>query len=253
MISIKNKVALGKMREAGHLLASVMRDITPAILGGVTTKELDAEIEQRMRLAGLHPTCKGFKGYRHVSCISVNDIVVHGVPSAAIRLQPGDCVTVDMVGAYKGYHADMARTFIVPGDTKPSSEVVRLIAVAEQSLAAALELVKPGVRLGIISRKIQQVVESAGFGVLRDFVGHGIGKQMHEDPQVPNFDTGDEGPFLRQGMTLAIEPMITIGSPEVVILADGWSVQTVDKSWSAHVENTIAVTENGVEILTQLR
>ncbi|MEI7580737.1 MAG: M24 family metallopeptidase, partial [bacterium] len=109
MISIKNKVALGKMREAGHLLASVMRDITPAILGGVTTKELDAEIEQRMRLAGLHPTCKGFKGYRHVSCISVNDSVVHGVPSAAIRLQPGDCVTVDMVGAYKGYHADMAR------------------------------------------------------------------------------------------------------------------------------------------------
>jgi methionyl aminopeptidase len=253
MISIKNKVALSKMRDAGHLLASVMHEITPAIQSGITTKELDARVEDAMRRLGLHPTCKGFKGYRHASCISVNDIVVHGVPSEQVRLQPGDCVTVDMVGAYKGYHADMARTFIVPGAEKPSSEVVRLIAVAEQSLAAAIELVKPGVRLGVISRKIQQVVESAGFGVLRDFVGHGIGKQMHEEPQVPNFDTGDEGPYLRPGMTLAIEPMITIGSHQVVILADGWSVQTVDKSWAAHVENTIAVTENGVEILTQLR
>lgn len=253
MISIKNKVALEKMRDAGARLAQVMHDMIPCAQPGITTAELDAEIEKRMRLIGLHPTCKGFKGYRHVSCISVNDIVVHGVPSAATRLKAGDCVTIDIVGAYKGYHADMARTFIVPGATEPSAEIVRLIAVAEQSLAHALELVRPGIRLNVISTAIQQVVEAAGFGVLRDFVGHGIGKQMHEEPQVPNFDTGEVGPFLRPGMTLAIEPMITVGSPDVHILGDGWSVQTVDRSWAAHVENTIAVTENGVEVLTRLQ
>ncbi len=253
MIMIKNKMALIKMREAGQRLAMVMRDIIPAVVSGITTAALDAQLEARMRSLDLHPACKGFKGYRHVSCISVNDIVVHGVPSTAVQLRAGDCVTIDIVGAYKGYHADMARTFIVPGSTEPSAEVVRLIQVAEQSLEAAQEAVQPGVRLAVVSRRVQQIVESAGFGVIRDFVGHGIGRQMHEDPQVPNFDTGEVGPLLRPGMTLAIEPMITIGSPEVVILSDGWSVQTRDHSWAAHVENTVAVTENGVEILTQLR
>lgn len=253
MIHIKNKMALAKMRDAGQRLALVMNDIIPAVVGGVTTAALDAQLEARMRSLDLAPACKGFKGYRHVSCISVNDIVVHGVPSTMVQLRPGDCVTIDIVGAYKGYHADMARTFIVPGSTEPLIEVHRLISVAEQSLEAAQETVRPGIRLSVVSRRVQQVVESAGFGVIRDFVGHGIGRQMHEDPQVPNFDTGESGPLLRPGMTLAIEPMITVGSPEVVILDDGWSVQTRDRSWAAHVENTIAITENGIEILTQLR
>lgn len=252
MVTIKNKTALAKMREAGRLLALVMYAITPAVREGVSTAALDALIEAEMRLRGLTPSCKGFKGYRHASCISVNDIVVHGVPSATVVLKAGDCVTVDIVGSSQGYHADMARTFIVPGDNAPAPEIVRLIEVAEQSLEKALEVARPGIRLGVVSRAIQQVVEAAGFGVIRDFVGHGIGKQMHEDPQVPNFDTGDEGPLLRPGMTLAIEPMITVGSPEVVILSDRWSVQTRDRSWAAHVENTIAITEDGVEVLTRL-
>jgi len=253
MIVIKNKMALAKMREAGQKLALVMQEVLPSVADGVTTIALDAEIEARMRAHGLHPACKGFKGYRHASCISVNDVVVHGVPSPNIRLKAGDCVTVDIVGINKGYHADMARTVIVPGSKEPAAEVVRLIQVAEQSLTRALEVAGPGIRLAVVSRAIQQVVETAGFGVIRDFVGHGIGRQMHEDPQVPNFDTGEEGPLLRPGMTLAIEPMITAGSPEVVILPDGWSVQTRDRSWAAHVENTIAITENGVEVLTQVR
>jgi len=253
MILIKNKMALSKMRDAGQRLALVMHDIVPSVVSGITTAALDAQLEARMRSLQLHPACKGFKGYRHVSCISVNDIVVHGVPSAMIHLKAGDCVTIDIVGAYKGYHADMARTFVVPGASEPSTEIERLIQVAEQSLEAAQETVKPGIRLGVVSRRVQQVVEAAGFGVIRDFVGHGIGRQMHEDPQVPNFDTGEPGPLLRPGMTLAIEPMITVGSPEVVVLADGWSVQTRDHSWAAHVENTVAITENGIEILTQLR
>lgn len=253
MVTIKNKAALIKMREAGHKLASVMQEVLPSIVDGLATAALDAEIEARMRAHGLQPACKGFKGYRHASCISVNDIVVHGVPSQETRLKAGDCVTVDIVGISKGYHADMARTIIVPGLKEPAAEVVRLIEVAEQSLKRALEVARPGIRLGVVSRAIQQVVETAGFGVIRDFVGHGIGRQMHEDPQVPNYDTGDEGPILRPGMTLAIEPMITVGSPEIVILPDGWSVQTRDRSWAAHVENTIAITENGVEVLTQVR
>ncbi|MDQ5890475.1 MAG: methionyl aminopeptidase [Candidatus Dependentiae bacterium] len=253
MIMIKNKAALAKMRDAGQKLAQVMHDTLPTVVSGMTTAALDAEVEARMRALGLHPACKGFKGYRHASCISVNDIVVHGVPSPNVQLKAGDCVTIDIVGISQGYHADMARTLIVPGSVEPAPEVVRLIAVAEQSLKRAQEVAGPGIRLGVVSRAIQQVIEAAGFGVLRDFVGHGIGRQMHEDPQVPNFDTGDEGPLLRPGMTLAIEPMITIGAPEVIILPDRWSVQTRDRSWSAHVENTVAITENGLEILTQIR
>jgi len=253
MIVIKNKMALAKMREAGSRLARVMHEVAELIQPGVTAAWLDAEVESRMHKLGLVPACKGFMGYKHATCISLNEIVVHGVPSANAVLKSGDCVAVDMVGIYQGYHADMARTFIVPGDTKPAAEVVRLIEVAQASLEAAKAVMKPGVRLRTVSRHIQKVVEEAGFGIVRDFVGHGIGRQMHEDPQVPNYDAGEEGPILRAGMTLAVEPMITIGSAEVEVLSDGWSVQTRDGSWAAHVEDTIAITETGIETLTQVR
>jgi len=240
------------MREAGQRLAVVMQHAREVVRPGLTTAALDAQIEATMKQMGLKPACKGFKGYRHASCISVNDIVVHGVPSEHRVLQPGDCVSIDMVGIFDGYHADMARTYVVSG-AAPDPAIARLIAVAEQALVAGQQALADGVRLGVVSHAIQAVVESAGFGIIRDFVGHGIGKNMHEDPQVPNFGSPTEGPRLYAGTTLAIEPMITVGSPDVVILPDRWSVQTRDKSWAAHVENTVAVTDSGVEVLTHLQ
>lgn len=249
MIVVKNKRAIEKMRTAGQALARIMADVEPLVVPGANTAEIDAFVEKRMREAGLVPACKGYMGYRHATCISVNDIVVHGIPSEQVVLADGDCVTVDMVGSYKGYHADMARNFIVGN----GDEVVqRLVAVAQQSLDAGLAQVKPGVRLGVVQATIQKVVEDAGFGVLRDFVGHGIGKSMHEDPQVPNFGKTTEGPVLQVGMTLAIEPMITEKNYAVTVLSDGWSVQTNDGGRSAHVEDTIVVTHDGVEVLTRL-
>jgi methionyl aminopeptidase len=251
MITIKNKQALMKMRAGGALLAQIMEEVLGHVAPGVTTASLDAIAERAMHAVGLVPACKGYHGYKHATCISRNDVVVHGVPSEGHVIQPGDIVSVDMVGIYKGYHLDMARTVVVPG-AEHNETHQKLIVVAQEALDAGLAIVRPGVALNEVSCAIQSVVEKAGFGVLRDFVGHGIGKAMHEDPQVPNFDTNEPGPKLQQGMTLAIEPMITTRSPKIKILSDGWSVQTVDGGWAAHVEDTVAVTADGVDIFTRL-
>ena len=250
MIKIKNKQAVAAMRTAGQRLARIVADAGAMVAPGVTTADLDAYIEKALRTAGLQPVCKGYAGYRHASCISVNDAVVHGVPSATKVLQDGDCVSIDVVGSYKGYCADMARTFMVGS---ASVVAAKLAEVAQKSLDAGLAIVKPGVHLSDVSATIQNVVEAAGFGVLRDFVGHGIGRSLHEDPQVPNFGTPGNGPILRQGMTLAIEPMITEKDYAVVVGPDGWTVTTVDGGLSAHVEDTVVVTPTGVEILTRLQ
>lgn len=249
MIKIKNKQAIACMREAGHRLARVMATVADKVVVGVTTAALDACIEQSMRAHGLVPVCKGYAGYKHASCISVNQTVVHGIPSTKIVINDGDCVSVDMVGSYKGYCADMARTFLV-GSPRPV--VVTLRDVAYRALETGLKSIKPGMHLSNLSATIQSVVEQAGFGVVRDFVGHGIGREIHEDPQVPNFGVPGEGPILRVGMTLAIEPMITEKGYEVVVLPDGWTVNTIDGGYAAHVEDTVVITENGVEILTRL-
>lgn len=248
MIKIKNKQAIAAMRTAGQRLSPIVASAGERCVPGVTTAALDAYIEQEIYAAGLSPSCKGYAGYKHVSCISVNDTVVHGIPSETIVLQEGDTVTIDVVASYKGYCVDMARTFLI-GNV--SSAAQKLQEITQRSLDEGLALIKPGVHLSDVSARIQKVVEAAGFGVLRDFVGHGIGKKMHEDPQVPNFGKPGEGPLLRIGMTLAIEPMVTENDYTVDVLADGWTVKTRDGGLSTHIEDTIVVTPTGCEILTR--
>ncbi len=249
MIIIKNKASIDKMRTAGKLLAEVMATVKPLIRQGVTTLEINDAIESSMCDAGLKPECKGYAGYRHATCISVNDVVVHGVPSDEVVLQDGDLVKVDVVGSYSGYCADMARSFFV-GTVDP--EVRRLQQAAQQALDAAINEARCGRHLSDISARIQNTVEREGFSVVRHFVGHGIGKSMHEAPEIPNFGSPGRGPLLREGMTLAIEPMITQHRPEVRIMPDGWTARTADGGLAAHVEDTILISKDGPEVLTRL-
>ena len=202
-----------------------------------------------MRKAGLVPVCKGYGGYQHATCISLNDTVIHGVPSQKIVLKSGDFVKIDVVGSYKGYCADMTRYFFVD---QVSELVKRLAAVAQRALDAAIDEIAPGKRVSDISARVQREVEAHGFGVVRTFAGHGIGKKIHEDPEVPNFAEPGQGPILREGMTLAIEPMITEKDYAVKVMEDGWTVKTVDGGLAAHVEDTVAVVSGGAEVLTRL-
>lgn len=250
MIVAKNKRAIERMRTAGHLLATALETIVEKELKvGASTAHIDSCIEKEMRRVGLKPECIGYAGYRHATLISINDVVVHGVPSSSILVGEGDLVSIDLVGSYEGYCVDMARTYVM-GKNDPASALAK---TAYEALDKGLSVLRAGVRLGDMSSVIQQVVESAGYGVIRDFVGHGIGKRLHEDPQVPNFGKAGEGPRLPAGVTLAVEPMITQGSYEVFVdKKDGWSVRTKDGSLSAHVEDTIVVLDDGVEILTRV-
>ncbi len=248
-IQLKNRLAIDKMRTAGKRLATILKEIEPLVVAGISTWELDAEIEGRMRALALKPVCKGYGSYRHATCISVNNVVVHGIPSKDTILKSGDFVKIDVVGSFENYCADMARPFFVGA---VDERVQRLATVAQSALNKAIALIKPGIFLSDISACIQKEVEQAGFGVVRYFSGHGIGKSLHEAPDVPNYGEAGEGPVLREGMTLAIEPMITEGSYEIVIMPDGWTAKTKDGGLAAHVEDTIVVTRDGVEILTRL-
>lgn len=249
MIKIKDKQAIAKMREAGKLLAGVFANLDSYIKEGISTLELDAVIESEMLKVGLKAVCKGFGGYKHASCISVNDVVVHGVPSSKIVLKKGDLVKVDVVGSFNGYCADMARCFFVG---EPTVAAKRIAATARYALDKAIEIIKPGIHLSDISALIQKEVEKEGFGVVRNFAGHGIGKSLHEEPEIPNFGKKGNGPLLRSGMTLAIEPMITEFGYEVKIDSDGWTARTADGGLAGHVEDTILVTEKNAEILTKI-
>ncbi len=249
MIIIKNKLAIDKMRVAGHRLANILQDIAPFVILGADTASLDGRIETSMLKVGLKPVCKGYNGYCHATCISLNDEIVHGVPSKKVVLKSGDFVKIDVVGSYEGYCADMTRFYFV-GEVKPI--VKRLAQIAQRALDAAIDIAKPGIHLYDLSAKIQTIVESAGFNVVRDFAGHGIGKNLHESPEIPNFGYAGQGPILKEGMALAIEPMITQGSWDIKIGKDGWTAKTKDGSLSAHVEDTIVITKNGAEILTRL-
>jgi len=248
MITIKNKVAIRKMEEAGQLLLQVFEVVSHKLAVGVSTLEVDSWIAQELQKRGLVSQAKGYKGYKHFSCISVNDVVVHGIPDAQTILKSGDLVKIDICAAWQGYCADMARSFFVE---RVSSLAQKLVEVAQSSLDKGIAQARAGNRLSDISAAIQHEVERHGFGVVRDFAGHGIGKRMHEEPEILNYGKPGEGPLLQQGMTFAIEPMITMGNYEVFVEKDGWTVKTVDKSLAAHVEDTIVITENEPKILTR--
>jgi methionyl aminopeptidase len=248
MISIKNKSSISKMEQAGKLLLQIFDEIRSLIKPGVSTLEIDTTIAQELQKRNLVSKSKGYKGYRHVSCISINDEVVHGVPSAQKILKNGDLVKVDVCASWNDYCADMARAYFV-GDSNELA--TKLVAVAQRALDKGIAAARVGNRLGDISAAIQQEVEINGFAVVRDFAGHGIGKVMHEDPEILNYGKPGVGPVLQAGMTFAIEPMITAGSYKVFITEDGWTVKTADKSLAAHVEDTIVITEGEPKIITR--
>lgn len=245
---IKNKESLRKMGQAGKLLVEIFDEIVSLIKPDVSTLELDSEIERLIKNKGLVSRTKGYRGYRYASCISINDEVVHGIPSAQKKLKNGDLVKIDVCASWRGYCADMARSFYV--GTMPK-EIQRLIENAQKALNRGIEQARPGKKLGDISAAIQAEIEKEGFGVVRDFAGHGIGKQMHEAPEVLNYGDAGKGPTLRPGMTFAIEPMVTMGKHDVFVADDGWTVKTVDRSLAAHVEDTVVVTEDEPKILTR--
>lgn len=249
MITIKNKASIQKMEEAGRLLSHIFQDLTSFIRPGITTLEIDQWIAQQQRKHSLVSTMKGYRGYRHVSCISINDVVVHGIPAATIVVHPGDLVKVDVCASWKGYCADMARSFFVEPVNQRAQE---LVSVAQRALDKGIAQAKAGNRLSDISSAIQQEVEAHGFGVVRDFAGHGIGKDMHEEPEVLNYGKPGVGPLLRPGMAFALEPMITMGHYDVYVARDGWTVKTADKSLAAHVEDTVVITDGEPKILTRL-
>jgi methionyl aminopeptidase len=248
MIIIKNNVAIRKMEQAGKLLAAIFEGLKQQVRAGVTTSSLDAWIAQQLVINGMVSATKGYMGYRHVSCISVNDEVVHGVPRETCYLKDGDIVKVDICASWQGYCADMARCFFV-GHVSPGAQ--KLALVAQTALDKGIEMMRPGNRLSDVSAAIQQEVEKHGFGVVRDFAGHGIGKRMHEEPEILNYGKPGKGAILRPGMTFAIEPMITAGKYDIFITEDGWTVKTVDSSLAAHVEDTVLVTQEGPKVLTR--
>lgn len=249
MITIKSQHALELMAHAGKILAEMFAQIGTLIKPDIATIEIDSWIDNYLRRHNLLSSMRGYMGYKHVSCISLNDEVVHGVPSKQIKLKSGDLVKIDVCASYKGYCADMARAFTVH---KASSEIVHFIDCAQEALDAGIAQIKVGERLGAVSAEIQTVVEKRGFGVVREFAGHGIGKNMHEDPEILNYGKAGVGPIMRSGMAFAIEPMITMGDYKVYVSADKWTVKTIDQSLAMHVEDTVIVTDQGPKIITRI-
>jgi len=246
-IHIRNSSEIAKMREAGRLVALTHELLEKNIRVGISTFELDQLAENFIREHGATPSFLGYNGYPSSICASVNDEVVHGIPDKKRLLKDGDIISVD-VGAYlNGYHGDAARTHVV-GTATP--EAKKLIEVTKQSFFEGLKFVKAGNHLHEISAAIQKYVEANGFSVVRDLVGHGIGQEMHEEPQIPNYKPMGRGPKLQAGMILAIEPMVNIGRFDVRVLADDWTIVTLDGTLSAHYENTVLVTADGYELLT---
>ncbi|MEW5761948.1 MAG: type I methionyl aminopeptidase [Bacillota bacterium] len=248
MITRKSTRELRYMRDAGRVVAQVFRELEKAIAPGVTTGELNALAEDFIARQGARPAFKGLYGFPAAICTSVNEQVVHGIPGLR-RLEDGDIISIDIGAEINGYYGDAAVTFPV-GEI--SSGARRLLDVTRGALYAGIEMARSGNRLGDISHAIQSYVERHGYNVVRDYVGHGIGREMHEDPQVPNFGRPGRGPRLEPGMTLAIEPMVNAGTHEVRTLEDRWTVVTRDGSLSAHFEHTVAITNGAAEILTRL-
>ena len=246
MIAIKNERELSVMRKACKITAAARALAGEMVRPGVTTKAIDKAVHDYIVSQGAKPSFLGYHGYPGSACISVNDTVIHGIPGG-YTLQEGDIVSVDVGAYYGGFHGDCAATFPCG---RISAEAQRLIDVTKQSFFEGLQFVRKGNRVSHISRAIQTYVESNGFSVVRSFVGHGVGAQLHEDPEVPNFVTPGRDPRLLPGMTLAIEPMVNAGTDDVHVLKDGWTVRTDDGKLSAHYENTVLITDGEPEILT---
>jgi methionyl aminopeptidase len=247
VIVLKSEREIVLMRRGGHILADVIDMLRERVKPGMSTLEVDEEVEAFIRERGATPAFKGYRGFPATVCISINEEVVHGIPSAHRRMKEGDIVGFDLGCIVEGYFADCAVTLPL-GDIPP--RVQELLDVTRDSLEQAIAECRPGRRLSDVSHAVQRHVEPHGFGVVRTFVGHGIGRALHEEPQVPNFGEPGRGPQLKPGMVLAIEPMVTLGSYDVTILEDGWTAVTKDGSLAAHFEHTVAVTEEGPEVLT---
>jgi methionyl aminopeptidase len=249
MIIIKSQREIELMREAGRIVAKAHEAIKPLIKPGITTHEIDQHVEKIIHQFGATPSFKGYGGFPGSACTSINDEVVHGIPSKDTILKDGDIIKVDIGAFYQGYHGDSAWTYPV-GKITPSAK--KLLEVTENSLFEGLKYAKPGQHLSDISHAIQSYVETFNMSVVREFVGHGVGRNLHEDPQIPNYGRKGMGPILKPGMTLAIEPMINLGNKEVKVLSDGWTAVTLDHSLSAHFEHTVLITENGYQLMTVL-
>lgn len=249
MISIKSSREIDLMRAAGRIVALAHQEVAKHIQPGVSTYELDQIVEQVIRTNGATPSFKGYGGFPASACTSVNEQVVHGIPNKKVILQDGDLISIDIGANYKGYHGDSAWTYAVG---TVSSDVQQLMDVTKECLKRGLEQATAGNRVSDISHAVEAYADQFGYGVVREFVGHGVGKQLHEEPQIPNFGQPGRGPKLRAGMTLAIEPMINMGVRQVRVLDDNWTAVTIDKKPSAHYEHTIVVTDGAPIILTTL-
>ena len=247
MVVLKTGRELSVMREACRISAGALKKAGAAVEPGVTTAELDRIAEEYILSQGATPNFKNYEGYPATACISVNNEVIHGIPSKKRRLKSGDIVSIDLGAKFDGYHGDNAATFAC-GDV--SDEAKRLMSVTRECLNKGIGAALAGGRIGDISHAIQEVAEGAGYGVVREYVGHGVGREMHEDPQIPNYGKPGRGPRLAAGMVFAIEPMITEGSYDVETLLDDWTVVTKDGKLAAHYENTVVITDGEPELLT---
>jgi methionyl aminopeptidase len=248
VIVCKSPAEIEKMRLANQLVADILADLRRMVAPGVSTADLDAEADRAARVVGAEPAFKGYRGYPASLCASINDEVVHGIPSPTRLLREGDIISLDMGVKLDGFYGDSAITVPV-GEVAPDVET--LLRVTQEALDRAIAEVRVGARVSDIGHAVQNWVEAHGFSVVREFVGHGVGRALHEEPQVPNYGPRGRGPRLAEGMVLAIEPMVNMGRPAVRVLADGWTAVTKDGSLSAHFEHTVAVTRDGADVLTQ--
>ena len=249
MIQIKNQDQIAVMKEAGRITGEALLVAREHVREGVSTFELDKLIREHIERSGAKPSFLGYHGFPGSACISINDEVIHGIPSKKRILMEGDIVKIDVGAYYKGFHGDSARTIPVG---KVSDEAARLIEATQKSFWAGIAMAQSGNRIGDIGNAIESCVREYGFNVVKRYIGHGIGHELHESPDVPNFGTAGRGVRLCNGMALAVEPMVNVGTSEVVDMADGWTVKTADKSLSAHYENTIVITAEGVLVLTEV-
>ncbi len=247
MIVIKSKREIELMREPCKVTAELLKDLEDFVKPGLSTKDISDFAEKRIESHGMHPTFKGYGGFPAAACVSVNEEVIHGIPNASRILKEGDIVSIDVGATWKGYNSDAARTYAVG---KISKEDQQLIDVTRQSFFEGIKYAMEGYRIGDIGHAVQQYAESFGMGVIRDYTGHGTGSRLHEDPHIPNYGKAGKGPRIERNMTLAIEPMIALGTYEVRTLANEWTVVMTDGKKSAHYENTILVTDGEPEILT---
>jgi len=252
VIIFKSPDEIDRMRRAGRIVAQTIEHLVDAVQPGMTTEDLDVQAESMIRSEGAEPSFKGYRGFPATICTSLNNEVVHGIPSSKRQIIPGDILKLDVGCIWDGYHADSAVSLFV-GGMPPSPEAEKLVRVTEESLQVGIEALRPGGRLSDVGSAVQQVAEGAGFSCVREYAGHGVGRALHEDPQVPNYGDPGRGPVVRPGLVIAIEPMVNLGTWRTRVLKDHWTVVTADGSLSAHFEHTIAVTEDGPEVLTARR